>query len=383
MTEILRRIDHLELYKEDRRNGLTPFLLLDGHQSRFDLQFLKYINGDDTKWCVCLGVPYGTALWQVADSSEQNGTFKMELNRRKKELYDNRLDTLQHSMQLVKTDIIPLVRKCWPVGFANVRNNRKAIAERGWMPYTRVLLLHETLRSKMTESMMRRERNSNIFPLRRLPELFDLRYVNRNGTVTMEHVVHQDGTNNATSVLNFEAGSTARHVSNTIMNEVDRQRARERNQRNRAEGNTARERIMAITRRLTAGRLTTEGRHYHLNSDVLAHVTQNEIDNIQKDIEKRRKKDLHYLQLCFIADEAIARNGNINVLTWKKASDIAKYLRPLKHDDDGSMPTKRKELETKFRQWSDRERLHIVEDTVTNRRFEEWIIDRQSRTSQG
>ena len=213
--------------------------------------------------------------------------------------------------------------------------------------------------------------------------MFDLRYVNRNGTVTMEHVVHQDGNNNSAAVLNFEAGSTARHVSNTIMNEVDRQRACERNQRNRAEGNTARERIMAITRRLTAGRLTTEGRHYHLNSDVLEHVQRNENDTNERDNEKRRKKDLQYLQLCFMADEAIARNGNVNVLTWKKASDIAKYLRPLKRDDDGSMPTKRKELESKYRQWRHRERLHIVEDTITNGRFEQWVIDRQAETSQG
>ena len=124
----MRRIDNLDLYGEDRKQGMCPFLLLDGHHSRFDIDFLKYINDDEaTKWCVCLGVPYGTALWQVADSSEQNGLFKMELSRKKKELYDNRMDCLQHKLHLLKTDIIPLVRECWPLAFANVENNRKAI----------------------------------------------------------------------------------------------------------------------------------------------------------------------------------------------------------------------------------------------------------------
>ena len=73
LTEILRQLDSLELFDEDRENGTFPFLLLDGHQSRFDVEFLSYINAPEMKWEVCLGVPYGTALWQVADSSEQNG----------------------------------------------------------------------------------------------------------------------------------------------------------------------------------------------------------------------------------------------------------------------------------------------------------------------
>ena len=44
LREILRRIDDLDLYGEDRKQGMYPFLLLDGHHSRFDLEFLKYIN---------------------------------------------------------------------------------------------------------------------------------------------------------------------------------------------------------------------------------------------------------------------------------------------------------------------------------------------------
>ena len=76
MTDIFSRLDDLKIYDNDRKNGLIPFVLLDGHQSRFDLSFLEYINDDDHLWNVTLGVPYGTALWQVGDSSQQNGKFK-------------------------------------------------------------------------------------------------------------------------------------------------------------------------------------------------------------------------------------------------------------------------------------------------------------------
>jgi hypothetical protein len=60
-------------------NGNLPMLLLDGHQSGLELPFLKYIKDKAHLWKVCLGVPYGTHLWQVGDSSEQNGYFKMAL----------------------------------------------------------------------------------------------------------------------------------------------------------------------------------------------------------------------------------------------------------------------------------------------------------------
>ena len=95
LREIFRRLDRLGLYDEDRQKGIYPFALIDGHQSRFDLKFLKYINDPKTKWNVTIGVPYGTALWQVGDSSEQNGSFKMDLTKQKKQLFQDRLDCFQ------------------------------------------------------------------------------------------------------------------------------------------------------------------------------------------------------------------------------------------------------------------------------------------------
>ena len=92
------RLDDLKVYGADRSNGLTPFVLLDGHQSRFDLEFLEYINEPLHKRNVCIGVPYGTSLWQVVDSSEQNGQFKMLLNEKKAEIFDHRLSTFTQKL---------------------------------------------------------------------------------------------------------------------------------------------------------------------------------------------------------------------------------------------------------------------------------------------
>ena len=41
LTNLLRHLDDLKLYGNDRKNGIIPVLLVDGHISRFDLGFLE------------------------------------------------------------------------------------------------------------------------------------------------------------------------------------------------------------------------------------------------------------------------------------------------------------------------------------------------------
>ena len=75
-------LQHLNKYLQfDHANGVTPFLLINRHGSRFELPFLEYknnINDEGHKWAVSFCVPYGIALWQV-EAKEQKGSFKMEL----------------------------------------------------------------------------------------------------------------------------------------------------------------------------------------------------------------------------------------------------------------------------------------------------------------
>jgi hypothetical protein len=86
LTKIFKTLDTLTLFDDDRKAGFKPYVILDGHMSRFHLEFLQYINNPSHPWSVVIGVPYGTSLWQVGDSSEQNGAFKMELTKGKDEL---------------------------------------------------------------------------------------------------------------------------------------------------------------------------------------------------------------------------------------------------------------------------------------------------------
>ena len=69
---------------------MKPFVLFDGHGSRFGLPFLRYINNPGHEWVVCIGVPYGTALWQVGDSEQQNGNYKLKLGEAKIKLMDKK-----------------------------------------------------------------------------------------------------------------------------------------------------------------------------------------------------------------------------------------------------------------------------------------------------
>jgi hypothetical protein len=127
-TNCLRRMDQLHLFP--RCNGKMPFLLLDGHDTRFDLQFLQYIRDEAHPWSPCIGLPYGTHLWPVGDSNAQNGNFK----HYKREYKDMLLLEKKMALALKPTNIVPIVNYAWERSFNRVDNNKRAILERGWYP---------------------------------------------------------------------------------------------------------------------------------------------------------------------------------------------------------------------------------------------------------
>lgn len=80
-----------------------------------------------------MGVPYGTSYWQVGDSSEQNGCFKMALTKYKRELLRQK-ELAGIEFGINKEDITYLVSQAWADSFARVVHNKSAIADRGWNP---------------------------------------------------------------------------------------------------------------------------------------------------------------------------------------------------------------------------------------------------------
>ena len=106
LVDMLSVMDNKKLF--DRSDGVNPFLLLDGHGSRFDLMFLTYVNDPANIWNACIGLPYGTSYWQEGDSSEQNDCFKMALTRYKRELLE-RKELVNADFAVSKEDIAYLV----------------------------------------------------------------------------------------------------------------------------------------------------------------------------------------------------------------------------------------------------------------------------------
>jgi hypothetical protein len=101
-----------------------------------DLEFLEYINNDNCKWHVNIGVPYGTHIWQVADSSQVNGLFKIKVAETKREYND-----LKGLQSLQMSDIVPIVNTAFEASFRIAANARTAIKERGWGPSLNYCLL--------------------------------------------------------------------------------------------------------------------------------------------------------------------------------------------------------------------------------------------------
>ena len=261
LTKIFKTLDDLELFKKDREEGKIPFMLLDGHQSRFDLELLRYVNTYPHRWNVCIGVPYGTALWQVGDSSKQNGTFNINLTDVKCTMLQTRINQLQHAMQLVQTDIIPMVNLSYPGLFGNRRTNKKALAARGWNPYNHILLLDPTIRATIATEQLKEETKSCLFP---------------SHTIT-SHTSTAAGTNqhdlfNKTSAsevkgLNF-SNEMAHYVSSIIMTETDRQQVRATAYKCKDQGCSTREKILNINQKMTAGKLVSQCRSHHLGMHV-------------------------------------------------------------------------------------------------------------------
>jgi hypothetical protein len=85
LVQILTYFDDIDLFPQVAGSPI-PVLIVDGHQSRLDPGFIRYIKNGNHQWKVCFGVPYTTTIWQVGDASELNGRFKTEWYREKANL---------------------------------------------------------------------------------------------------------------------------------------------------------------------------------------------------------------------------------------------------------------------------------------------------------
>ena len=78
-------------------------------------------------------MPYGTSYWQVGDSPEQNGNYKIYLGDAKV-LLTNEKTAMGLPMEVDPHNIITILNYAWKRSFALTKNNKVAIAKRGWFP---------------------------------------------------------------------------------------------------------------------------------------------------------------------------------------------------------------------------------------------------------
>ena len=112
LADMMKWLDrHLQLPRIE--GGPTPCILLDDHQSRLDLPFLSYVYSPHHRWKALIGIPNGTSLWQVRDSVEQNGCFKMHQYDVKTIILNNKRELGMVDTNLKRADIVPIVNYCW------------------------------------------------------------------------------------------------------------------------------------------------------------------------------------------------------------------------------------------------------------------------------
>jgi hypothetical protein len=324
LVEMLKALDKLEVF--DRSDGVPPFLLLDGHGSRFDYDFLKYINEPETKWNVCIGVPYGTSYWQVGDSNEQNGCFKMALTRHKRNLL-NKKEERREEFAIHKSDIVYLVSMAWADSFARIESNRNAIADRGWSPLNYNCLCHPEILS--TKTMNYDDNDEQICTRQQ----------------------EQEGAHRAPEQsLNLSKGLAGSLIDSIVAARI-RDDARngvnlEENRLKRVQN--ALEAIGSNKRRYTAGLHVSAGR-FMLSTDVLENVRERKLkqEQIQSEKHEKKKQDFKTLQDKVAAIRDLRKPYNeLNVAQLKTM--VSWYRRP----SDQPPPTTQQLLLTRLNKTS-------------------------------
>ena len=285
LTEILETMDDIGLFCEARKNGIKPYLLLDGHQTRFELDFVEYIHSNKHPWTVCIGVPYGTGLWQIGDSAEQNGSWKMQMKKEKKLLVEKRLAEGNGNLEILPTDIIPLVNASWSQSFARVKSNQKAIAQRGWNPLNRNLLMLPEIRKTIGEKHREMELEKGLFS----EMIFSMQMNKTTNNLPTINNVHQSPTTPMEFYFNFSSKLTQPTIKSYIRTQ-DLHKARDQMEEDITCGKKKKKQLQDL-KRISAGNM------HRLGSNVINESIHEELCRRAKANEElarqKAKRELH------------------------------------------------------------------------------------------
>jgi len=321
LKDMLMAIDQQNVF--DCTTSLNPFLLLDGHGSQFELEFLSYIHSEDTKWDVCIGLPYGTSYWQVGDSTEQNDCFKMALTKAKQQLVQYKNDC-GLDFVIEKEDVVGLVGKAWKASFARTETNVKAICQRGWGPRAlnfNVLLHPEIPSSKPGEKQSSALPESKIDPVE----------LNLSGDI-------------ATTLIDRIIIHKNKEASTSGDGALERMRKRKAN---------AEAKIASKSSQMTAGLLASSGK-FLLSRNVYGYVKENADAQKQKrDQALMKRRDEYDLLLAKVEE---IRRQNLPPEKWKP-DHLKAMIKWNKRDGDGAIPKRKQEKLVLYKMICSREDL--------------------------
>ena len=357
LRDILATLDELEVF--DRSRGQTPCVLLDGHGSRFGLPFLQYIVEPPHEWCVVIGVPYGTALWQVGDSPEQNGSLNMASVKAKRKIMEDK-ERMLLNPAIQPYEIMNIVNIAWEESFAKVGSNKNAISERGWLPYNRNLMTYPCLRATMTTEEKGNELLANskvILPYHKMHDITDLVTV---PTFDPKYAIvpYEE----QTQIVNFSQGAAA-FCLDKLVTQNDLMAARERIRDNRDEGLSMKQKLEKM-KQITAGQLF-KAKGCRIGKDIFGvHMANIKAEEAKRKENMRNEKD-KYTAMQTEATNLLASGVELSKMTNKQ---LLVLLRPLTRKEDGPMPTVKKVMLERYEQWKNRPLLTFdqVHEAVNN-----------------
>ena len=356
LTDILKTLDTLGVFEKERENGIKPFLLLDGHQSRFSVPFLQYITDPSHPWKVCIGVPYGTAIWQIGDSVEQNGRYKITSSVIKQRLLRRRICEMVSEVEILPTDIIIIINAAWNKSFADKKGNKEAIVQRGWFPLNRNLLLLPELRKTMTPDDHDWETRTKLYPENRL-EIERKSKEQDPSLPTMRDNSSNRVANTATPSLNTTQGVSGRTIE-FLLGQEEQKSIRAESSKKRKAGQTIRDGFKRIKSLTAAGQMIAQTGTFEIGINTLNEVNRRvAMKQAIKDEEDAIKKETHMKNV-----------GRFNELRLQKPleenwtiKDCLTALRVVKKNGDRANPKNREELMAYWKELSHRSTAITVE----------------------
>ncbi len=272
-------------------------------------------------------------------------------------------------IELIPFDITPIVNFAWMGSFQVVKNNKKAIYERGWNPLNRMLLLHPELRCDMTENDVQWEVDSDLFSnitFNNHNNIFDKKKTKRARAdrATMRSNNNNNINTNSTDEehleqLDFSSG-LPHHFLKKIVKSVDFENARDKILADKKEGECLTERLNKVPK-MTAASLINSGQTHVLGEPVFKYV-QNKVSIKREERDCKQNDDIMATRkVRRDADSAIVRNKGKVLKKWT-LQDLKLIIKPEKTKNDGAMPTKKADLVELYRTCMERQGRVLVDD---------------------